>query len=131
MTQPLPAGLPVLPIPQTKHSNANTKPAMQYQKVAGCCPSLGFAGFMAPLSSLMTRRNCNPFLKRDEDEHTSHAWSRKGMTWGLRTWMASHSSSWFITMKASFFVPFGIVGRSLAPPFFSLPFSALPTGGGI
>jgi hypothetical protein len=43
--------------------------------------------------------------------------------------MVDHFHHWFINMKDSSF-PFGVVGRSLAPPFFSLPFSALPTGGG-
>lgn len=60
----------------------------------------------------------------------SEAWSRKGKNYGLQGWMVIHFSHEFIDMTDSYIFPFGAVGRSLAPPFPPLPFSALPTGGG-
>lgn len=66
--------------------------------------------------------------KRWRWTHITHL--KAGRAW-LGTLGHQIASFWLLNRKASFFVPFGVVGRRLTPPSFSLPFSALPTGGGL
>ena len=65
-------------------------------------------------------------IKMREPSEAPH---RRGKHCVLRA--SLHFFHWFMHMMDSQFFPSGAMGRSLAPSFLALPFSALPTGGGM
>lgn len=109
------------------------KSVTEFWKVARRWVSfLDYEGCLALPEGPLSRANCSSFLMSCwgfKMRQPSETWSKKGKNGAQRACI--HFSRPFTNTMDSSSFPCGTVGRSLAPPFLPLPFSALPTGGGM